>query len=90
LVIILSGLLNATYYFPIIGQAYFSQGDNEHEHSHQDNNHGEANADNKFQRDQVPLSMLVPIVILALGIIYLGIFPGPILEFINITVTALL
>ncbi len=90
LVIIVSGLLNATYYFPIIGQAYFSQGDNEHENSHQDNNHGDSHVDNKFQIDQVPLSMLVPIVILALGIIYLGIFPGTILEFINKTVTALL
>jgi NADH:ubiquinone oxidoreductase subunit 4 (subunit M) len=34
--------------------------------------------------------MLVPIVILALGIIYLGISPGTVLDFINKTVTALL
>ncbi len=85
MVIILSGLLNATYYFPIIGQAYFSQnGHNEH---HAEGEHQETK---KFQRDQIPLGMLIPIIILALGIIYLGIFPGTIFNFINQTVTALL
>lgn len=80
LVIILSGLLNATYYFPIIGQAYFAQEDS----------NGDNHTDRKFQKDQIPLSMLVPIVIVALGIIYLGIFPGTALNFINQTVLALL
>jgi multicomponent Na+:H+ antiporter subunit D len=85
LVIILSGLLNATYYFPIIGQAYFAQ--------HGDENHGSEvghHEPKKFQRDQIPLSMLIPIVIFAIGIIYLGIFPGTIFAFINKTVAALL
>ncbi len=93
LVIIISGLLNATYYFPIIGQAYFSQDGEEHGHGHGNSEHGahsDTHESKKFQRDQVPLSMLVPIVILALGIIYLGIFPGVVLEFINRTVIALL
>ena len=80
LAIILSSLLNATYYFPIIGQAYFSQ------EEESENGHGKR----RFQRDQIPNSMLVPIVIVALGIIYLGIFPGTVLHFINQTVTALL
>ena len=80
LVIILSGLLNATYYFPIIGQAYFSQEDSS----------GDNHTDRKFKRDQIPLSMLVPIVVIAVGIIYLGIFPGTVLNFINQTVLALL
>ncbi|MGM0689293.1 MAG: monovalent cation/H+ antiporter subunit D family protein [Bacillota bacterium] len=80
LVIILSGLLNATYYFPIIGQAYFAQ----------EENSGDNHTERKFHRDQIPLSMLVPIVIIALGIIYLGIFPGTALNFINHTVLALL
>ncbi len=82
LVIVLSGLLNATYYFPIIGQAYFSRED-----------HGESNHNNnnkKFIIDQIPLSMLAPIVVMALGIIYLGIFPGTVLTFINKTVEILL
>ncbi len=91
LVIILSGLLNATYYFPIIGQAYFSQEDGAHETSTHDSSHHKAAPDNKqFQKDQIPISMLIPIVILALGIIYLGIFPGVILDFINQTVSAIL
>jgi multicomponent Na+:H+ antiporter subunit D len=85
LVIILSGLLNATYYFPIIGQAYFSQD------SPEDHNEKREHRETKtFQRDQIPLSMMVPIVIFALGIIYLGVFPGTIFAFINKTVAALL
>jgi multicomponent Na+:H+ antiporter subunit D len=87
-VIIISGLLNATYYFPIIGQAYFSQ--EEADGHHDQNSHGHSGEAKKFKLDQVPLSMLVPIVILALGVIYLGIFPGILLNFINKTVTALL
>ncbi|MDW7739954.1 MAG: monovalent cation/H+ antiporter subunit D family protein [Bacillota bacterium] len=78
-VIILSGLLNATYYFPIIGQAYFSM-----------DGHDDHDTAKVFKRDQVPLSMLVPIVLVALGIIYLGIFPGGTLDFINQTITRLL
>ncbi len=85
LVIILSGLLNATYYFPIIGQAYFAL-DNPSE-THAGSGH---HAPKKFQRDQIPLSMLAPIIIFALGIIYLGIFPGTVLNFINQTVAVLL
>ncbi len=83
LVIVLSGLLNATYYFPIIGQAYFSQvGHSEHGKS--------AGEKREFQRDMVPISMLIPIVILALGIIGLGIFPGVIFDVINKSVAVLL
>lgn len=84
LVIVLSGLLNATYYFPIIGQAYFSQ-DEHGSDDHDDNDSG-----SKFKRDQIPLSMLIPIVVMALGIIYLGIFPGTVLNFINQTIEVLL
>ncbi len=84
LVIVLSGLLNATYYFPIIGQAYFSQ-DEEHGSDEHD-----TNSSSKFKRDQIPLSMLIPIVVMALGVIYLGIFPGTVLNFINQTIEVLL
>ncbi len=79
LVIVLSGLLNAAYYFPIIGQAYFAKETAANDHEQK-----------VFQRDKIPLSMLVPIVILALGIIYLGIFPGTVLNLINQTVSVLL
>lgn len=82
LVIILSGLLNATYYFPIIGQAYFIQ--------EEEGDHAQNHESKKFQRDRVPLSMLVPIVIIAVGIVFLGLFPGTVLSFINQTVTTLL
>ncbi len=84
LVIVLSGLLNATYYFPIIGQAYFSQ---DEEHASDDH---DTNSSSKFKRDQIPLSMLIPIVVMALGVIYLGIFPGTVLNFINQTIEVLL
>jgi len=61
ILIVLSGLLNAAYYFPIIWQAYFTSGHNV-----------------QLKMDKVPLSMLIPIVIMAVGIIYMGIFPtGP-------------
>jgi len=61
ILIVLSGLLNAAYYFPIIWQAYFTSGHNV-----------------QLKIDKVPLSMLIPIVIMAVGIIYMGIFPtGP-------------
>jgi multicomponent Na+:H+ antiporter subunit D len=91
LVIVLSGLLNASYYFPIIGQAYFSQDSTEHGHGHNEQGHDDQKQDSKqFKLDQVPLSMLVPIIILALGIIGLGIFPGAVLDFINQTIMRLL
>jgi multicomponent Na+:H+ antiporter subunit D len=102
IVIILSGLLNATYYFPIIGQAYFSQpdgaGHDSHGHHNDNSSHdSEHNSDHSsspvekvFKKDPIPLSMLAPIVILALGIIYLGVFPGTVLAFINKTVEMLL
>ncbi len=64
--IVLSGLLNAAYYFPIIWQAYFTSG-----------------AEMKFFMDKVPVTMLIPIAIMALGVIYMGIFPGSILEFLE-------
>jgi len=83
LVIVLSGLLNATYYFPIVGQAYFSQDED-------DSGDHDSDSGSKFKRDQIPLSMLIPIVVMALGIIYLGIFPGTVLNFINQTIEVLL
>jgi len=79
LVIVLSGLLNAAYYFPIIGQAYFVKDENAGDYEHK-----------VFQKDKIPLSMLAPIAIIALGIIYLGIFPGTFLNLINQTVSVLL
>ncbi|RJX28842.1 MAG: monovalent cation/H+ antiporter subunit D family protein [Dethiobacter sp.] len=70
ILIVISGLLNAAYYFPIIWQAYFTSGH-----------------DVKLKMDLVPLTMLIPIVIMALGIIYMGIFPGGPLSFLEKAVT---
>ncbi len=66
ILIVLSGLLNAAYYFPIIWQAYFTSGH-----------------DITMTMDAVPKTMLVPIVLMAVGIIYMGIFPGDILFFLE-------
>lgn len=64
--IVLSGLLNAAYYFPIIWQAYFTSGHNV-----------------KWKMDNIPLTMLVPIVLMAIGIIYMGVSPGNVLSFLE-------
>jgi len=70
--IVISGLLNAAYYFPIVWQAYFTSG------------HGV-----KLELDKVPVTMLIPIVAMALGILYLGIFPGSTLDFLERAVSRL-
>jgi len=64
--IVLSGLLNAAYYFPIIWQAYFT-----------------SSAGTTMTMDTIPKTMLIPIVFMALGVIYMGIFPGRILFFLE-------
>ncbi len=66
ILIVISGLLNAAYYFPIVWQAYFTSGH-----------------DPQMTMDKVPFTMLVPIIITALGIIYMGLFPGRILDFLE-------
>ncbi len=104
LLIVVSGLLNAMYYFPILWQAYFMQEKGYRQgHGHGDdhgeegagedghgNGHGHGHDDHHsspaLQFDKVPLTMLAPIVLLASGIVYLGIFPGPIMDFINLIV----
>ena len=64
--IVISGLLNASYYFPIIWQAYFTSGHNA-----------------RPAMDKVPLTMIMPIVVMALGVVYLGFFPGGPLAFLE-------
>lgn len=73
ILIVISGLLNAAYYFPILWQAYFTSGHNV-----------------KLELDKVPFSMLIPIVIMALGILYMGIFPSGTLEFLERAVSRLI
>ena len=57
--LVLSGLLNAAYYFPIIWQFYFVNEEN-------------PAGKRVFQRDKIPFTMQLPIVVTALGIILLG------------------
>ncbi|HAP31669.1 MAG TPA: monovalent cation/H+ antiporter subunit D family protein [Firmicutes bacterium] len=71
--IVISGLLNAAYFFPIVWQAYFTSG------------HGV-----KLELDKVPVTMLIPIVVVALGILYMGIFPGGTLAFLERAVSRLI
>ena len=75
LLIVVSGLLNAMYYFPILWQAYFvSDSSNSGDEGSDDHDHGHGSSAPKFKLDKVPVTMLAPIVILALGVIFLGLF----------------
>lgn len=58
--IILSGLLNASYFLPIVWQAFFVV--DEHEPK-------------TFTMDKIPPSMTISLVTLALAVLYFGIFP---------------
>jgi multicomponent Na+:H+ antiporter subunit D len=73
--VVLSGLLNAAYYLPIIWQAYFVS---------------TPNTKANLKLDAVPISMLLPIVITALGIVYMGVFPNGPLVFLSKVVTRFL
>ena len=64
-VILLIGLFNAILFFRVIENIYFN-------HS---SNHDEG-TDKIISRDEAPLTMLIPILIMAIGIILLGIFSG--------------
>ncbi len=71
--VVLSGLLNAAYYFPIVRVAFFGEGEKE-----------------KLRLDDVPITTMVSVGILALGIIYLGVFPGGVIEFIRSAAAAMI
>ena len=71
--IVLSGLLNAAYYLPIIWQAYFVSGPKI-----------------QLKMDAIPFSMLLPIIVTAAGVIYMGVFPGGALTFLGKVVTRFL
>lgn len=67
-VILLSSLLNALYYFPIVINGYF----------------GEDNLDGKiFRSKSKPVKELIPVILLSLAMFAIGVFSGPIIEFIR-------
>jgi len=64
-VILIIGLFNAILFFRVIENIYFN-----HSSSHDEG------IDEIISRDEAPLTMLIPILIMAIGIIILGIFSG--------------
>ncbi len=67
-VILLSSLLNALYYFPIIINGYF----------------GEENLDGKvFASKSKPVKELLPVILLTVAMVAIGFFSGPVIEFIR-------
>lgn len=71
--IVISGLLNAMYFFPIIWQSYFT-----------------GSPSQPVVRDNVSPLLLAPVVFLACGILYLGLFPMNILTLLDSAVENLL
>ncbi len=59
IILLLSSLMNAVYYLPIIISAFFG----EHE-------------DEQVEIDEVPWKMLLPMILLAAGVLLLGILPN--------------
>lgn len=75
--LLISSLINAILFFRVIEYAYFSI---HKEHGSSDTQeHGSADH-GEVVRDEAPLSMLVPIVIMAAGILILGPFSGKIIS----------
>lgn len=76
ILIVISGLLNAMYYFPILWQMYFVSPGGQHEDNHgqdHDTIHHGNDEGTKVQWDQIPLSMKIPIAVTAIAIIVLGV-----------------
>ena len=69
-----SSLINAVLFFRVIECAYFKPMELAYAHNGGETTHEE------IQRDEAPLTMLVPIVIMAAGVILLGIFSGKIIS----------
>jgi multicomponent Na+:H+ antiporter subunit D len=71
-VILISSLLNAVYFFKVIELAYFKPADFKP---------GEGGSvEGKIERDEMPWSMLAPALVVAVGIILVGIFNGKIIS----------
>jgi multicomponent Na+:H+ antiporter subunit D len=75
--LLISSLVNAILFFRVIEYAYFSPHEEhgqEDAHAHHSSGHGEV------AWDEAPLSMLIPILIMAAGILVLGPFSGKIIS----------
>jgi multicomponent Na+:H+ antiporter subunit D len=71
-IILTSSLLNAVYFFKVIELAFFKPVTSGHS--------TEADPEEKAGMDEMPWSMLIPTLVIAGGILLLGIFNGPIIS----------
>jgi multicomponent Na+:H+ antiporter subunit D len=74
-VILISSLLNAVYFFRVIEMAFFKPYTSGHAAPS-----APAADDEKSGMDEMPWSMLIPTLVIAAGIVLLGIFNGPIIS----------
>jgi len=74
-VILISSLLNAVYFFRVIELAFFKP----YNSGHPSPRHPAADEE-KAGMDEMPWSMLIPTLVIAVGIILLGLFNGPIIS----------
>jgi len=70
--ILISSMLNVVYFTNVIRHAYFSPPGSDYAHN--------GGTREEVVMDEVPLSMLIPILVMAAGIILLGIFNGKIIS----------
>lgn len=80
-VILLSSLLNAVYYFPIVINAFFGTHDEDHEDEHHEGG---------IQCKKLPLQMAVPLAVLGFGCLFFGLYPKYILIIIERAVQLML
>ena len=71
-VILISSLLNAVYFFKVIEMAFFKPGEAKPG--------GNTSQEEKIGMDEMPWSMLIPTLVIAVGILLLGIFNGRIIS----------
>jgi len=74
-VLLISTLINAILFFRIIEIAYLEPREPGHAHAHANN----AGNPEGIKREEAPLSMLIPMFIIAAGIILIGVFSGEII-----------
>ncbi|MDY6935859.1 MAG: monovalent cation/H+ antiporter subunit D family protein [Spirochaetota bacterium] len=74
-VLLISSLINAVLFFRVLENAYIEPREEEdHAHHHDEVHHS------VVALDEVPMSMLMPMIVIAVGIILLGIFSGNIVN----------
>ncbi|MDD5154365.1 MAG: monovalent cation/H+ antiporter subunit D family protein [Desulfovibrionales bacterium] len=73
-VILLSSLLNVVYFFRVVQMAFFKPYEPELVHAH------DGGEPEKIKMEEMPLSMLIPTLIAAAGIILLGFYNGDIIS----------